>query len=220
MASIDAPSQDGGRMIVPRFAIVAAALEMHAPLLGLSAFGAAGARIVPSGSRTGLFLIGPRMPSGSRRASLHVLPPSRRRPHHAPPRARARADLVEQRERPWPELEEHRVPRGIPLAVRLHAVRHLDGLRPFAVALPRHQMPTSSAPSRVPPNHAATRPSRVSTIVDACALANGADSKINSTEGNGCASAAIVMPANRAHTANRLLLGIEVIGFRGSIDRR
>src|SRR5256714_12549684 len=42
------------------------------------------------------------------------------------------------------------------------------------------QMPTSAAPSRVPPNHAATRPSRVSTIVDACALANGAVSNTNS----------------------------------------
>src|SRR5437868_3596075 len=32
---------------------------------------------VPSASRTGLFLIGPRMPSGRRRASLHVRPLSR-----------------------------------------------------------------------------------------------------------------------------------------------
>src|SRR5262249_43969013 len=40
---------------------------------------------VPSGSSTGLFLTGPRMPSGSRRASLHVRPPSpdvRAMPHH------------------------------------------------------------------------------------------------------------------------------------------
>src|SRR2546430_14210466 len=41
-------------------------------------------------------------------------------------------------------------------------------------------MPTSSAPSRVPPNHAATSPSLVSTSVDACALANGAVSNTNS----------------------------------------
>src|SRR5262245_41253890 len=33
-----------------------------------------GARSVPSARRTGLFLIGPRMPSGNRRASLHVRP--------------------------------------------------------------------------------------------------------------------------------------------------
>src|SRR2546427_12029972 len=33
--------------------------------------------IVPSESRTGLFLIGPRMPSGRRRASDHVRPWSR-----------------------------------------------------------------------------------------------------------------------------------------------
>src|SRR5436190_20873608 len=32
---------------------------------------------LPSESCTGLFLIGPRMPSGRRRASLHVRPPSR-----------------------------------------------------------------------------------------------------------------------------------------------
>src|SRR5258708_6639780 len=44
------------------------------------------ATIAPSGSRTGLFLIGPRMPSGSRLASLHVFPPSRdvrSMPHHS-----------------------------------------------------------------------------------------------------------------------------------------
>src|SRR4029450_11668885 len=40
---------------------------------------------VPSASRTGLFLMGPRMPSGRRRASLHVFPAScdvRIIPHH------------------------------------------------------------------------------------------------------------------------------------------
>src|SRR4029453_196197 len=45
-----------------------------------------GATIAPSAARTGLFLIGPRMPSGSRRASLHVFPPSREErsmPHHS-----------------------------------------------------------------------------------------------------------------------------------------
>ena len=42
------------------------------------------------------------------------------------------------------------------------------------------QMPTSVAPSRVPPNHAVTSPSRVSTMVDGGALANGADSNTNS----------------------------------------
>jgi hypothetical protein len=42
------------------------------------------------------------------------------------------------------------------------------------------QIPTSFAPSRVPPNQADTSPSRVSAIVEACALANGADSKMNS----------------------------------------
>src|SRR6476646_1028258 len=45
-----------------------------------------GARMVPSASCTGLFLIGPRMPSGRRRPSLHVRPPSmlvRTIPHHA-----------------------------------------------------------------------------------------------------------------------------------------
>jgi hypothetical protein len=42
------------------------------------------------------------------------------------------------------------------------------------------QIPMSGAPSRLPPNQAATRPSFVSTIVDACALAKGAASKTNS----------------------------------------
>ena len=45
-----------------------------------------GAMMVPSASRTGLFLIGPRIPSGSRRASLHVRPSSadvRTMPHHS-----------------------------------------------------------------------------------------------------------------------------------------
>src|SRR5437870_12465899 len=44
------------------------------------------ATIVRSPSRTGLFLIGPRMPSGSRRALVHVRPLSgdvRVMPHHA-----------------------------------------------------------------------------------------------------------------------------------------
>src|SRR5215217_3725450 len=45
-----------------------------------------GATMVPSASCTGLFLIGPRMPSGRRRASLQVRPPSplvRSIPHHS-----------------------------------------------------------------------------------------------------------------------------------------
>src|SRR5947199_75095 len=44
-----------------------------------------GATSVPSESWTGLFLIGPRIPSGSRRASLHARPLSpevRTVPHH------------------------------------------------------------------------------------------------------------------------------------------
>ena len=50
------------------------------------------------------------------------------------------------------------------------------------------QMPTSLAPSRVPPNQAVTRPSRVSAMVEACTLGNGADSKMNSTFGGACAA--------------------------------
>src|SRR5688500_9772978 len=41
---------------------------------------------VPSASRTGLFLTGPRMPLGRRRGSPHVRPPSRdvrTTPHHS-----------------------------------------------------------------------------------------------------------------------------------------
>src|SRR5260221_12672851 len=44
-----------------------------------------GATIIPSRSRTGLFLMGPRMPSGKRRTPAHVRPRSRdvrTMPHH------------------------------------------------------------------------------------------------------------------------------------------
>ena len=42
------------------------------------------------------------------------------------------------------------------------------------------QMLTSPWPSRVPANQAATRPSAVSAMVEACAAGNGACSKMNS----------------------------------------
>ena len=58
------------------------------------------------------------------------------------------------------------------------------------------QMPTSGLRSAVPPNQAATRPSRDSTIVDACADGNGARSKMNSdrTTGDGAAACITIIP--------------------------
>src|SRR6516164_318792 len=72
-----------------------------------------------------------------------------------------------------------RVPSGwAPVAISMGAVQVSRSCRDS-------QMPTSAAPSRVPPNQAVTSPSRVSTIVDACALVKGAVSNTNSesTEG-------------------------------------
>src|SRR5688572_22781056 len=137
--------------------------------------------IVPSASRTGLFLIGPRIPSGKRRASPHVRPSSfdvRIIPHHARgfgPTLKKSASSPLRSSNSTGFQVGKRVPSGcVPVATSTGDV-HLPATRRDT------QMPTSFAPSRVPPNQAATRPSRVSAIVDACALANGADSNTNST---------------------------------------
>src|SRR3954468_17413524 len=61
----------------------------------------------------------------------------------------------------------------MPVATSMGGVHPPEGRR-------ESQMPTSPDPYRVPPNQAATRPSRVSTMVEAWALANGALSKMNS----------------------------------------
>ena len=126
-----------------------------------------GLRSVPSASRTGLFLIGPRMPSGSRVASLQVRPAVARGARHAPPLRGLGPDLVEQRQRAGRGSNSTgfqqgcRVPSGCtPLATSTGAVH--APLTSRAI-----QMPTSGAPSRVPPNHAATRPSFVATMVEA-----------------------------------------------------
>ena len=50
----------------------------------------------------------------------------------------------------------------------------------FAPSCRATQMPTSEFPSRLPPNHAATRPRPDSAIVDAWHWANAACSKMNS----------------------------------------
>ncbi len=93
---------------------------------------------VPSGRITGLFLIGPSTGDG-RRVGVAPGPAAVRRGlHHAPPRSRRGADLVEQPQRLARRREEHGVPRGMPRAVRLHAVRHLDGCRPAPRFEPRH----------------------------------------------------------------------------------
>src|SRR5918999_680325 len=63
-------------------------------------------------------------------------------------------------------------------------------------------MPTSLAPSRVPPNHAATKPSGVSAIVEACALAKGAVSKTNSTSTGSNVSTVVCAAMIAAANAN------------------
>ena len=68
----------------PGLAAVGGALEVDAPAVVLGARAGRGCR--RSRAATGLFLIGPRMPSGSRRGFDHVRPPSVEvisMPHHS-----------------------------------------------------------------------------------------------------------------------------------------
>ena len=103
-------------------------------LLGFSSVSLlVGQRMSPFASCTGLFLIGPRMPSGSLRAALQVVPPSSLVLQLAPPGLRARADFVEEHQRPVLRLEEHGVPAGMPRAVGLHAVGRLHRCGPLAI---------------------------------------------------------------------------------------
>src|SRR5262245_9157860 len=87
MASIGSPADDAGGCTIVHVlppSVDRSKWIRHA--LGVSGDSVLdGLRIAPSSSRTGLFLIGPRIPSGSRRGSLHVRPPSRdvrAIPHH------------------------------------------------------------------------------------------------------------------------------------------
>src|SRR5438874_9988571 len=88
MASIRVPSAAaGGYAFVHVTPLSALRSKCTRQALGRSADSVLlGATSVPSESRTGLFLIGPSIPSGRRRASLHVRPLSpdvRTMPHQA-----------------------------------------------------------------------------------------------------------------------------------------
>src|SRR5688572_20614087 len=87
IASIGAAlAASAGRTIVQVFPSSELRSKCTRHLLGFSGVSVlVGLISVPSRSRNGLFLIGPRMPSGRRCASLHVWPPSfdvRVMPHH------------------------------------------------------------------------------------------------------------------------------------------
>src|SRR5262249_17031415 len=78
------------------------------------------------------------------------------------------------------------------------------------------QMPTSSFRSRVPPNHAATRPSFVSAMVEAWHDGNGAFSKMNSALTTpGSAAGAVQASSGAAKAAHRT-----GDGFTGGSSRR
>ena len=90
-----------------------------------------GAIMVPSASRTGLFLIGPRIPSGSCRAPLHVRPSSPDVPQNAPPFARIRADFIKERQLSLSQLEQNRIPCREPPVIN-YARRDFDGSGPLS----------------------------------------------------------------------------------------
>ena len=183
IASICAPRPTPvGDAVVHVSAGIGRALEVHAPRARtLGRLGAAGGddrsvcephRLVLDRTEDAVrqpSRVGPRPPAVARRS------------HHAPPALRTRADLVEQRQR---LVAAPRTTPGSSTGAACHPAARRSRLRrrrPFAALTRRDsQMPTSAAPSRVPPNHAATSPSFVSTIVEACALANGAVSNTNS----------------------------------------
>ena len=95
-----------------------------------------GARIEPSLSVIGLFLTGPRKPSGRRLGLRPGLAVVSRRDQHAPPVRGGRPGLVEQPERSTLGLKEDRVParETFPPFV---PPRHLDRRRPPFAFVPR-----------------------------------------------------------------------------------
>src|SRR5579871_4634192 len=128
----------------------------------------------PLASWIGLFLIGPRMPSDRRRGGDQVLPPSSEvviMPHQPPglgPTLWKRSN--------GPDFGWNRT--GFQQGKRFSG-----DCTPFATSTGgvqwpfswrATQMPTSGLRSRVPPNHAATRPFLVSAIVLAWHCLNGA----------------------------------------------
>ena len=162
------------------------------------------AMIDPSCRRTGLFLIC-QDAIGQPPAIAPRPPLVRRCADHAPPGTGVRSHFIEERELACAQLEENRIPRRVSPPVVLHACRHFYRWGPLAADAPRQPDADIGGAFRVPPNQAATRPLRVSTMVDACALANGADSKMNSTTSGStaftAAGAAMSTPAN-AHRRN------------------
>src|ERR1043166_8833286 len=123
---------------------------------------------------TGLFLTGPRIPSGRRAARLQVVPPSREA--LVMPHQRAGLGPTFQKSRRVPSgqgestgfQQGKRPPSGCSPVATVTGSVHLPSTRRES------QMETSGFPSPVPPNHAATMPWGVSALVDAGALGNGA----------------------------------------------
>ena len=138
--------------------------------------------------------IGPRPPVVARRAN------------HAPPRLRARTDLVEERQR---LVRASRTARGSSTGAACHRAGRRWPLRREAstrrARAATTQMPTSGLPSFVPPNHAATSPPFVSTIVEACALGKEAVSYTSSE---------LIRPDLNAAGAAGFLLGGRLLSGR------
>ena len=177
-----ARSRGGRARDAPCLAGIAGAFEVHSP----DAWRVRRLCAAPRDDRSvlqtdGFVLDRPQDAIGQPPAIAPRPPLVRRRADHAPPGAGIRSHFIEERELACAQLEENRIPRRESPPVVLHACRHFYRWVHLPLTRRDSQMPTSSAPSRVPPNQAATRPLRVSTMVDACALANGADSKMNST---------------------------------------
>jgi hypothetical protein len=76
-----------------------------------------------------------------------------------------------------------------------------------------NQIPTSGFRSRVPPNHAATKPAFVSAMVEAWHCGNGAVSKMNSDLSKpGCSAANVLVatkkPTNKANDLTGFSIGL------------
>src|SRR3954451_5845106 len=136
--------------------------------------------IVPSPNCTGLFLIGPSMPTGRTSRSPQVLPKSVDRtitPHHFDG-----LGPVLQKRSSGPAFGWNKT--GFQVGKRFPSACTPSTTSTGADQLPAEnresQMLTSAFPSACPPNQAATSPPSVSAIVEAWQERNGACSKMNS----------------------------------------
>ena len=140
----------------------------------------------PFASSIGLFFTGPKIPSGSRRGVVHVLPLSLevvRSPHQVCGLGPALKNKSN-----GPLLGWNRT--GFHVGCRTTVPSTFVYWTPFATStggvqallvMRETHIPTPGCFSCLPPNQAVSSvPSAVSTMVDACALGNGASSKINS----------------------------------------